>query len=111
MSEAPPPGSGAEPVPTHLYDEVASQRDKVVSGFAEQREVLARAVREQRLAAMPEHLRAAALSRSERTSAEIVAALQQFVSREVTRQLELAIKAMIANTTPKESEVHTKNTS
>ena len=103
MSEAPPAG-GPEPGPTHLYDAVAAQRDKVVGGFAEQREALARAVQEQRLAAMPEHMRAAALGPSGRASAEIVQALQQFISREVTRQLDLAICAMLANAAPKNSD-------
>jgi len=103
VSEGPSPEEPG-PGPAHLYDAVASQRDKVVGGFAEQRQALARAVEEQRLAAMPDHMRMAALSPSARASAEIVLALQQFIAREVTRQLELAVRSMIANTRPKTSE-------
>ena len=103
MSEGPPVGEPG-PAPTHIYDAVSEQRDKVVGGFAEQRQALARAVEEQRLAAMPDHMRLAALSPSARASAEIVQALQQFIAREVSRQLELAVRSMIANTRPKTSE-------
>jgi hypothetical protein len=91
MSEAPPEPPAGES--QHLYDAVASQRDKVLGGFADQREALTRAVEEQRLAAMPDRLRPGAA----RASAEIVQLLQQMIAREVTRQLELAVRAMIAN--------------
>lgn len=97
MTAAPPdpaPASSPAPEPTHLYDAVAAQRDEVVGGFADQREALVRAVEEQRLAAMPRHMRLAALSPAQ-TSAEIVLALRQFVTKEVTRQLHMAITAMM----------------
>ncbi|MBW8813061.1 MAG: hypothetical protein JF588_06510 [Caulobacterales bacterium] len=98
MSEAPPQDPSGEPA--HLYDAVAAQRDKVLGGFADQRESLTRAVEEQRLAAMPERMRPAAA----RASAEIVQALQQMIAREVTRQLELAIRTMLANAADKSQE-------
>ncbi|HYE47483.1 MAG TPA: hypothetical protein VEA44_17085 [Caulobacter sp.] len=88
--------SGRGPDPTHLYDAVASQKTKVVDGFAEQRVALKRAVEDQRLAAMPEHMRQAALGPAGQVSSEIVQILQQIIAREVTRQLEMAITAMIS---------------
>ena len=96
-SDAPAPG------PTHLYDAVASQRDQIVGGFADQREALVRAVEEQRLAAMPQHMRLAALSPAQ-VSAEIVLVLQQFIAKEVTRQLHLAVSAMLASKKAKDAE-------
>lgn len=81
--------------PTHLYDAVSSQKDQIVDGFADQREALKRAVEDQRLAAMPEHMRRAALGPSAQVSAEIVEILQRIIAREVTRQLELAVRAMM----------------
>jgi hypothetical protein len=99
MSAAAP---GEEPAGdrTHLFDAVAAQRDQIVGGFADQREALVRAIEEQRLAAMPQHMRLAALSPAQ-VSAEIVQALQQFISKEVTRQLHLAITTALANTKSK----------
>lgn len=88
--------SGHGPDPTHLYDAVADQKTKVVDGFAEQRVALKRAVEDQRLAAMPEHMRQAALGPAGQVSTEIVQILQQIIAREVTRQLEMAVTAMIA---------------
>ena len=81
--------------PTHLYDAVSSQNDQIDDGFADQREALKRAVEDQRLAAMPEHMRRAALGPSAQVSAEIVEILQRIIAREVTRQLELAVRAMM----------------
>lgn len=94
MSDA--ASSGGPPQPGHLYDAVSMQKDRVVDSFAEQRESLKRAVEEQRLAAMPEHMRRAALGPSAQVSAEIVEILQRIITREVTRQLDLAICTMIA---------------
>ena len=79
----------------HLYDSISAQKHTVVDSFTDQREVLKRAVTEQRLAAMPEDMRRAAMGPSAQVSAEIVGALQKIIAREVTRQLDLAICAMI----------------
>ncbi|WP_395943772.1 hypothetical protein [Brevundimonas sp.] len=79
----------------HLYDSIAEQKHAVVDSFADQREVLKRAVAEQRLAAMPEDMRRTAMGASAHVSAEIVEALQKIIAREVTRQLDLALCAMI----------------
>lgn len=79
----------------HLYDSISAQKAMVVDGFADQRESLKRAVAEQRLAAMPEDMRRAALGPTGQVSLEIVEALQKIIAREVTRQLDLAICAMI----------------
>lgn len=91
---APAPAS----TPMHLYDAVSARRDETVGGFGEQREALIRAVEEQRLAAMPQHMRLAALSPAQ-ASAEIVQTLRQLVAKEVTRQLHLAIASMMAERT------------
>ena len=103
MSEAAPPG-GPSPQPGHLYDAVSMQKERVVDGFTDQRETLKRAVEEQRLAAMPEHMRRAALGPSAQVSAEIVELLQRIIAREVTRQLDLAICTMIAQSEKLKSE-------
>ncbi|WGM40148.1 hypothetical protein [Caulobacter sp. NIBR1757] len=87
--------SGPNAQATHLYDAVSSQKEQIVDGFAEQREALKKAVEDQRLAAMPEHMRRAALGPSAAVSAEIVELLQRIIAREVTRQLELAVRAMM----------------
>lgn len=87
----PAPEAGAQ----HLYNSAAFQKDKVVGDFADQREVLKRAVEDQRLSAMPEHMRRAALGPSAEVSVEIVRVLRQIISKEVTRQLDLAIRTMI----------------
>jgi fumarate hydratase class II len=97
------PGEGPAGDRTHLYDAVAAQREQVVGGFADQREALVRAIEEQRLAAMPQHLRLAALGPAQ-VSAEIVQALQQFIAKEVTRQLHLAITTALANTKSKNAQ-------
>ncbi|NBB17303.1 hypothetical protein GVN21_18220 [Caulobacter sp. SLTY] len=92
------------PDPTHLYDAVSDQKTKIVDGFAEQRVALKRAVEDQRLAAMPEHMRQAALGPAGQVSVEIVQILQQIIAREVTRQLEMAITAMIAQANAAKSD-------
>jgi hypothetical protein len=79
----------------HLYDSISAQKATVVDGFADQREALKRAVAEQRLAAMPEDMRRATLGPTGQVSLEIVEALQKIIAREVTRQLDLAVCAMI----------------
>jgi hypothetical protein len=79
----------------HLYDSISEQKHAVVDGFADQREVLKRAVADQRLSAMPEEMRRAAMGPSAQVSLEIVEALRGIITREVTRQLDLAICAMI----------------
>ena len=40
----------------HLYDSISAQKHTVVDSFTDQREVLKRAVTEQRLAAMPDEM-------------------------------------------------------
>jgi hypothetical protein len=82
--------------PRHLYDVVSDQRTAVVDGFADQRESLRRAVEDQRLAAMPEAMRRAALGPMGLVGAEIAQVLQHMIAREVTRQLDLAIRNMLA---------------
>jgi hypothetical protein len=82
----------------HLYDSISEQKHTVVDSFADQRERLKRAVAEQRLAAMPEDMQRAARGPSAQVSLEIVEALQKIIAREVTRQLDLAICAMIERT-------------
>lgn len=94
----------------HLYDAVSTQRDRVVEGFGEQREALRRAVADQRLAAMPEGLRRAAMGPSAQASAEIVEILQKIIAREVTRQLDMAICTMIERTARPQTE-HTADIS
>lgn len=83
------------PAGRHLYDAVSEQKHTVVDGFADQRERLKRAVADQRLSAMPEDMRRAAMGPSAQVSLEIVEALRGVIAREVTRQLDLAICAMI----------------
>ena len=56
----------------HLYDAVSAQKHQVVDSFADQREQLRKAVADQRLAAMPEEMRRAALGPSAQVSREIV---------------------------------------
>ncbi|MFN3583341.1 hypothetical protein [Phenylobacterium sp.] len=97
------PDPGPSPTPTHLYDAVSAQRDEILGGFGEQREALIRAVEEQRLAAMPRHMRLAALSPAQ-ASAEIVQTLRQLVAKEVTRQLHLAIASMMAERAQSQGE-------
>jgi|TARA_Y100000114_G_C11479640_1_gene194781 hypothetical protein len=80
----------------HLYDAVSAQKHQVVDSFADQREQLRKAVADQRLAAMPEEMRRAALGPSAQVSREIVDALRAIIAQEVTRQLDLAICAMLA---------------
>lgn len=88
----------AEGARRHLYDSISDQRHKVVDGFADQRAQLKQAVAEQRLAAMPEGMRRAEMGPSAMISIEIVEALQKIIAREVTRQLDLAICAMMERT-------------
>ena len=80
----------------HLYDAISAQKHQVVDSFADQREQLRKAVADQRLAAMPEEMRRAALGTSAQVSREIVDALRAIIAQEVTRQLDLAICAMLA---------------
>ncbi|ALJ08862.1 MULTISPECIES: hypothetical protein [Brevundimonas] len=80
----------------HLYDAISAQKHQAVDSFADQREQLRKAVADQRLAAMPEEMRRAALGPSAQVSREIVDALRAIIAQEVTRQLDLAICAMLA---------------
>jgi hypothetical protein len=89
----------------HLYDSISDQKHSVVDGFADQRTRLKRAVAEQRLAAMPEDMRRAEMGPNAQVSIEIVEALQKIIAREVTRQLDLAICAMIERSSKAEADV------
>ncbi|NBB65597.1 hypothetical protein GVN18_40755 [Pseudomonas sp. ODNR1LW] len=86
------PTEGAQ---RHLYDSISDQKHKVVDGFADQRAQLKQAVADQRLAAMPEEMRRAEMGASALVSIEIVEVLQKIIAKEVTRQLDLAICAMM----------------
>lgn len=79
----------------HLYDSISEQKSTVVDSFADQRESLKRAVAEQRLAAMPEDMRRATLGPTGQVSQEIVDTLRKIIAGEVTRQLDMAVCAMI----------------
>ena len=94
----------AEGARRHLYDSISDQKHKVVDGFADQRAQLKQAVAEQRLAAMPEDMRRAEMGASALVSLEIVEALQKIIAKEVTRQLDLAICAMMERTAQAQAE-------
>lgn len=88
----------------HLYDSVSSQKQTVIEGFAGQRETLMRAVEEQRLAAMPEEMRRMAGGQTAQVTHEIAEVLQAIIRREVTRQLDMAVCAMIERAAKTEPE-------
>lgn len=94
----------AEGARRHLYDSISDHKHKVVDGFADQRAQLKQAVAEQRLAAMPEDMRRAEMGASALVSLEIVEALQKIIAKEVTRQLDLAICAMMERTAQAQAE-------
>jgi hypothetical protein len=94
----------AEGARRHLYDSISDQKNKVVDGFADQRAQLKQTVAEQRLAAMPEDMRRAEMGASALVSLEIVEALQKIIAKEVTRQLDLAICAMMERTAQAQAE-------
>ena len=81
----------------HPYDAASSERAKIVDGFAEQREALIRAVDDQRLNAMPEHLRLAAMTQPQ-IMAAIVAELRQLIAAEVARQLDQLVQSVSSTT-------------
>lgn len=95
--------------PRHLYDAVSDQKDDVVGAFAGQRESLRRAVEEQRLAALPEAARRAQLGAAGGVGLEIAEVLRQMITREVTRQLELAISAMLSQAEARKAELDAKS--
>jgi hypothetical protein len=83
----------------HIFDAVAAERKKVVGGFAEQRQQLKKSVEQQRIAAMPEDMRRAALAQLQGqltpTTLEIVRALREIIREEVAKEVSRQLVGLV----------------
>jgi hypothetical protein len=91
--------SAASDQRVHIFDAVAAERKKVVGGFAEQRQQLKKSVEQQRIAAMPEDMRRAALAQLQGqltpTTLEIVRALREIIREEVAKEVSRQLVGLV----------------